>query len=74
MSPSSGPISSACRRQRRFFGWDASGLTQESALLTAALPNPVRYQLEAPTHRLRFRQSWILLAARRLGDLYLERL
>ena len=60
---------------RRFFGKDASGLTlQESALLTAALPNPVRYQLEAPTHRLRFRQSWILLAARRLGDLYLERL
>ena len=58
---------------RRYFNKPASDLTQvEAALITAALPNPVRYMVDRPSHQMLFRQAWILAAMRRLGDEYLE--
>jgi monofunctional biosynthetic peptidoglycan transglycosylase len=60
---------------RRYFEKPAKDLSQhEAALLAAALPNPIRYRVSSPSHQLRFRQSWVLAAMRRLGDLYLESL
>lgn len=59
---------------RRYFGKAPRGLTRaDAALLAASLPSPVRHRVEAPSHQVRFRQTWVLGAMRRLGDLYLER-
>jgi monofunctional biosynthetic peptidoglycan transglycosylase len=60
---------------RRFFNKPASQITDiEAALLAAALPNPLRYDVGRPSHQLRFRQAWVRAAARRLGAAYLDRL
>jgi monofunctional biosynthetic peptidoglycan transglycosylase len=58
---------------QRYFRKSAGELTEsEAAQLAAALPNPVTYRVDSPSHQMRFRQSWILLAMRRLGDAYLQ--
>jgi monofunctional biosynthetic peptidoglycan transglycosylase len=60
---------------RRYFDKRSADITAtEAALLAAALPNPVLYRPDAVSHQMRFRQTWVLAAMRRLGDLYLERL
>lgn len=53
---------------QHYFHKPASKLTMsESALLAAVLPNPMRYQAEAPSGYVRNRQSWILRQMRQLG-------
>jgi monofunctional biosynthetic peptidoglycan transglycosylase len=61
---------------QRFFGKAASQVNrQEAALLAAVLPNPLLYQVNAPSQYVRKRQAWILEQMRRLGDIaYLENL
>jgi monofunctional biosynthetic peptidoglycan transglycosylase len=59
---------------RRFFNKPAVRLSrQEAALLAAVLPNPDRYQVQAPSPYVRTRQAWILRQMRRLGGIqYIE--
>lgn len=53
---------------RRYFGHGADALdAQEAALLAGALPNPLRYRVDAPDPALRRRQDWILRQMRQLG-------
>jgi monofunctional biosynthetic peptidoglycan transglycosylase len=61
---------------RRFFDKSAARLSRhQAALLAAALPNPMLYQVEAPSVRMRSRQQWILQQMRQLGGIsYLENL
>jgi monofunctional biosynthetic peptidoglycan transglycosylase len=52
----------------RFFGKDASRLTQQdAALLAAVLPAPRRFKVEAPSRFVRSRQGWILRQMASLG-------
>lgn len=58
---------------RRYFGKRPAEIAaHEAALLAAALPGPVKYRVDQPSHELRFRQSWVLAAMRRIGDERLE--
>jgi monofunctional glycosyltransferase len=51
-----------------YFGTPPGGLTPtQSALLAAALPNPLRLQVRHPNQRLRVRQERVLLQMDRLG-------
>lgn len=61
---------------QRFFNKPASRLSrEEAALLAAVLPNPLRYQVEAPSAHVRQRQRWILGQMNQLGGhRYLENL
>lgn len=61
---------------RRFFNKPAGRLNrEEAALLAAVLPNPLRYQVEAPSAQVRQRQRWILGQMNQLGGhRYLENL
>lgn len=61
---------------RHYFNKSASQLTlQESALLTAALPNPLIYRVKTPSQAMRNRQQWIIRQVQNLGGLdYLEKL
>ncbi|MTD27896.1 monofunctional biosynthetic peptidoglycan transglycosylase [Erwinia sorbitola] len=53
---------------QRYFHKPASRLTMsEAALLAAVLPNPIRYQVDAPSGYVRQRQQWILRQMRQLG-------
>ncbi|MDC9589204.1 monofunctional biosynthetic peptidoglycan transglycosylase [Xenorhabdus sp. XENO-10] len=53
---------------QRYFGKPASRLTvSESALLAAVLPNPHRYQVDAPTKYVLQRQQWILRQMQLMG-------
>lgn len=46
---------------QKYFGKSASKLTNdEAALITACLPNPIKYQVNAPSDYVRKRQRWIL--------------
>ena len=46
---------------QKYFGKSASKLTnEEAALVTACLPNPIKYKVDAPTDYVRKRQRWIL--------------
>ena len=57
----------------RYFGRHAAEIGEhEAALLAAALPGPVKYRVDAPSHEMRFRQSWVLAAMRRIGVHHLE--
>ena len=59
-----------------FFQVSAQDLTAEAAaLLTAVLPGPEIYSLEAPSWEVLDRQSWILFQMNQLGgEAYLQRL
>ena len=60
---------------RRYFGKPARELTlHDAALLAAALPDPESFDVTAPSHFLRIRQSLVLTSISRLGDGYLESL
>lgn len=61
---------------RHYFHKSAAQLTlQESALLAAALPNPLIYQVKQPSPTMRYRQQWIIRQVHNLGDRqYLEKL
>jgi len=60
---------------RRYIGKPARELTlQDAALLAAALPDPEAFDIAAPSHLLRIRQSLVLTSISRLGDDYLESL
>jgi monofunctional biosynthetic peptidoglycan transglycosylase len=60
---------------RRYFGKPARELTlHDAALLAAALPDPEAFDVAAPSHLLRIRQSLVLNSIGRLGDGYLEAL
>ncbi len=51
-----------------FFGKPAARLRpEESAILAAVLPNPIRHRADRPSAHLRKRSSWILSQASRLG-------
>jgi len=53
---------------RHFFGRPARRLNAEqSALLAAVLPNPLRFKVNAPSRYVRSRQDWILSQMRGLG-------
>lgn len=53
---------------RQYFGRPASDLTAEqSALIAAVLPNPVRFRVDAPSAHVRQRQGWIIRQMRNLG-------
>ncbi|WNK44060.1 monofunctional biosynthetic peptidoglycan transglycosylase [Pantoea agglomerans] len=53
---------------QRYFHKPASRLTAaDAALLTAVLPNPIRYRAAAPSGYVRERQQWILRQMRQLG-------
>ncbi|MGE3772374.1 MAG: monofunctional biosynthetic peptidoglycan transglycosylase [Gammaproteobacteria bacterium] len=55
---------------RRYFGRPARELdAAQAALLAAALPNPLRYRVDAPDERMRRRQQWILRQMRLAGSL-----
>ena len=46
---------------QHFFGKTAAKLTtEEAALITACLPNPIKYRADAPSDYVRKRQRWIL--------------
>ena len=56
-----------------YYGKPARALSgAEAALLAASLPNPVIYRVDAPSHQMRFRQSWILHSMEHLGERYLR--
>lgn len=59
---------------RHFFHIPAQQLKRgEAALLAAVLPNPSRYQIEAPSPYVRRRQTWIVQQMEQLGGVgYLE--
>jgi monofunctional biosynthetic peptidoglycan transglycosylase len=60
---------------QRFFRTSAARLTPaQAALLAAVLPNPVRYQVEAPSRYVAKRQRHILAQMRALGAPYLGEL
>lgn len=60
---------------QRYFKHSAARLTTEqAALLAAVLPNPLRYQVTAPSEYVRWRQRWILRQMRQLGPAYLRSL
>ncbi|MGL5007078.1 MAG: monofunctional biosynthetic peptidoglycan transglycosylase [Plesiomonas sp.] len=53
---------------RHYFHKSANQLTAtESARLAAVLPNPIRYQVQAPSAYVLQRQKWILRQMRQLG-------
>jgi monofunctional biosynthetic peptidoglycan transglycosylase len=55
---------------RRFFQKSAGQLNrEEAALLAAVLPNPLYYQVDAPSSYVRERQAWILQQMRQLGGI-----
>ncbi len=60
----------------RFFDRPVSTLgPSEAALLAAVLPNPVRYQVQSPSPRVRRKAAWIERQMRNLGGpTYLDRL
>lgn len=52
----------------RYFGVSAAELSpDQSALIAAVLPNPVRYRIDEPSDYVRQRQAWILGQMRNLG-------
>jgi monofunctional biosynthetic peptidoglycan transglycosylase len=52
----------------RYFGVSAAELSvDQSALIAAVLPNPVRYRIDDPSEYVRKRQAWILSQMRNLG-------
>ena len=52
----------------RYFGVSAAELSRDqSALIAAVLPNPVRYRVDDPSDYVRQRQAWILDQMRNLG-------
>lgn len=58
---------------RVYFGKAAVDLNrQESALIAAVLPNPLRWRPDQPSSYLRQRQAWILRNMRNLGELPLN--
>jgi monofunctional biosynthetic peptidoglycan transglycosylase len=60
---------------QRYLGKPARELTlEDAALLAAALPDPESFNIGAPSHLLRIRQSLVVNAIARLGDDYLESL
>lgn len=61
---------------KHYFKKSASQLTlQESALLAAALPNPLIYRVKTPSPTMRNRQQWIMKQVQNLGGIeYLEKL
>ncbi|AUI65539.1 MULTISPECIES: monofunctional biosynthetic peptidoglycan transglycosylase [Glaesserella] len=61
---------------KHYFKKTASQLTlQESALLAAALPNPIIYRVKMPSQTMRNRQQWIIRQVNNLGgQSYLEKL
>ncbi len=53
---------------RRYFGVEPDRLSAgQAALLAAALPNPVRYRVAAPSDYLLSRREWVLQQMRNLG-------
>ncbi len=53
---------------QRYFHKPASRLTMaETALLAAALPNPLRFRVNAPTRYMKQRQQWIMRQMQQLG-------
>lgn len=60
----------------RYFGRSATAVgPKRSALLAAALPNPVVYRVDRPSARLLQRRDWILEQMQNLGGVdYLDRL
>ncbi|SHM33004.1 monofunctional biosynthetic peptidoglycan transglycosylase [Cyclobacterium lianum] len=56
-----------------YFGKPAAQLSrQESALIAAVLPNPLRWRPDKPTNYIRGRQGWILRNMNNLGELNLN--
>ncbi len=52
----------------RYFGVSAAELSRDqSALIAAVLPNPVRFRVDEPSDHVRQRQAWILDQMRNLG-------
>jgi monofunctional glycosyltransferase len=59
----------------RFFHRPAEALSmKEAALVAAALPNPERYRLDAPSAYMRKRAAWLRRQMRQLGETYLDNL
>lgn len=60
---------------RRYFARPAVQISREqAALLAAVLPNPLRYQVAAPSRYVHGRQRWILRQMRQLGPTHLRSL
>ena len=58
-----------------YFGKSAGNLTkEESALIAAILPNPVRMSAVSPSRYVRERQGWIMGQMDNLGTCYLKRI
>lgn len=54
---------------QRYFGKEAKHLSpEESALIAAVLPNPIRMKIENPSAHVRQRQRWILKQMKQLGS------